>query len=222
MRTRTAQPLVLSIALLCLVALCLALATLLKVMTDLVQVLVIISGTLTIASLVAIQRYLELLVSRKAASITIADLSITEYSLEGVEGLPRLQSQFRSELPPWEVTASGLVGVDNALALAKIRIDLERELRRLAFEADLDLPFRTSGILRIASELARHEIISSSLLAVLKGVNVACNQAIHGADISSDAALAVMRVGLELVERLRQAKGQHPPSEPLTPASAAG
>jgi hypothetical protein len=62
------------------------------------------------------------------------------------------------------VTAGQLIGADNALALARLRMDIERELRRIALETQIDLSLRPVGIKALARELVSKEVLPVTLM----------------------------------------------------------
>jgi hypothetical protein len=109
-----------------------------------------------------------------------------------------------------DISPDQFIGVDNALALAKIRIDLERELRGLAETHAVQLPSRAIGISLIASELSRAEVLPESLLYPLREVVSVCNQAIHGYRISDEQTSKVFAVGESLIQALRALATQGP------------
>jgi hypothetical protein len=104
--------------------------------------------------------------------------------------------------PPWDLSAGQLVGVDNALALARLRMDVERELRRIAGEAQIDLSIRPVGITGLARELVSKQVLPAALLGTLQEITGICNKAIHGTEVSDETAAAVVRVGAQLLEGL--------------------
>jgi hypothetical protein len=57
-----------------------------------------------------------------------------------------------------------LLGADNALALARLRMEIERELRRIALETQIDLSLRPFGIEALARELVGKEVLPVTLM----------------------------------------------------------
>jgi hypothetical protein len=93
-------------------------------------------------------------------------------------------------------------------------MDIERELRRIALETQIDLSLRPFGIKALARELVSKEVLPVMLMEPLEEVAKICNIAIHGGKVADDVAAAVVRVGGQLLEQLRllpkqvqQAKG---------------
>ena len=102
------------------------------------------------------------------------------------------------------------MGADNALALACLRIDIERELRRIAHEAQVDLTGRPVGITGLARELVSNEVIPAAIVEALYEIAKVCNRGIHGEEIPNDLTAAVIRVGGQVLERLRLLPVQPP------------
>jgi hypothetical protein len=105
--------------------------------------------------------------------------------------------------PPWEVSSASLVGHDNSLALAKLRLDLERTLREVAFTHDIDLADGHSSVMRLAELLVARGILAQELVAPLRQIVGVGNKAIHGYEISDELADTVVSAGDEVLTRLR-------------------
>jgi hypothetical protein len=142
------------------------------------------------------------------AAPDIADRMVLSRAIS--EGLPKIQEttcrgdhKTPNSLPPWDLTAGQLIGADNALALARLRMDIERELRRIALETQIDLSLRPVGIKSLARELVSKEVLPVTLMEPLEEVAKICNLAIHGGKVADDVAAAVVRVGGQLLEQLR-------------------
>jgi hypothetical protein len=94
---------------------------------------------------------------------------------------------------------------DPVLALAKLRIELERILRRLHARTSHSASSPRNVILgRIIQDLAAHKALPHDLAASIRDVVAICNRAIHGEEIRSQDALAVAETGGELLEGLEQ------------------
>ncbi len=173
------------------------------------ELLIIIAGMTTLAAVTAFQRFVE-----NQNHNSMIQLSFNEFfvSRSISEGLPEpkkmdveLENIQESPIYPWDLTPGQLVAIDNSLALAKLRMDIEKELRRIAYENKIDIRTRPLGVIGLANELITAQILPTSSLEALKEIISACNQAIHGADVSDETAASVVRVGSQLLERLRLA-----------------
>ena len=108
-----------------------------------------------------------------------------------------------------EPTAEDLVGRDNALALAKLRMDIEAKLRKVAESNNIDPRQVSLGPMWLGQDLARRGILPMDLLAVMNDVIKTCNSAIHGAEVTNDDAYRIVDAGRRLLDYL-DAKAQTP------------
>lgn len=166
------------------------------------QVLAILSGMTAMGAVTYFQRYVE-------KNVGTTDISFNEPFLATSisEAFNKVATDFelkendRFARPYADMTPGQLVGSDNALALAKLRIELEVELRRITVEAGLTE--RPLGIANLAQQLVAANALPAEFLEPLKEISDVCNKGIHGTEIPDDLAASVTRVGSQLVERLR-------------------
>jgi hypothetical protein len=111
----------------------------------------------------------------------------------------------------WDLTSASLVGQDNALALAKLRIDIEQALRELMLVRGLEVVTARSSAVKMA-ELLAGDVLPTELVEPIRQVLTVCNQAIHGYDVSDDLADSIVSVGDELLARLRWLIERHTPN----------
>jgi hypothetical protein len=171
------------------------------------QVLIIILGMTAIAALSAFERFIE--GDRRAISSSddinfnefLVSKSILEIEANELNCQHSEQNSVAQALP-WDLSLNQLVGTDNALALAKLRIEIERELRRIAYERGIDISTRPIGIMGIAEELVSKEAIPDACLTAIAIISKASNKAIHGVEISDDIAHSVIRIGGQMLEKL--------------------
>lgn len=170
------------------------------------QALVIIAGMTAVSALSAFEQFT---ISRTASLVT--DLSFNEAvisrSIEAFEENSTItvgaEEISRPTPLPWDLSLGQLVRADSSLALAKLRIDIERELRRIAYDNQIDVGTRPLGVLSLAKELIAKEVLPAAWLETLREITSVCNWAIHGAEVPDDMAASVVRVGGQLLERLR-------------------
>jgi hypothetical protein len=170
------------------------------VLTGVPQVVMIVSGMTAMAALTAFQRFVE---SDKGSPLIPVTFNETLLSTYISEGLPTFQPPPSEKPPPWELSADQLVGTDNAVALVRLHIDIERQLRRIAHAVRVDLATRPAGAVGLARELVGKEVLPVTFLEPLQKITQIRNLSVHGADISDNVAAAVVRVGNQLLERLR-------------------
>jgi hypothetical protein len=107
------------------------------------------------------------------------------------------------ESEPQELQPSHLVGTDTPLALAQLRLMLEKQLRKIAAEYEIVLDGRLIGITSLARLLLEHQLISREAYSGIKDIALVCNQAIHGMDVPEDTAKTIIRAGEEILGLLR-------------------
>lgn len=171
------------------------------------QVLVIISGMTIIAALSAFKRVGEQV---PASAYSGMDISFNEtwiaQTLSKETQSPNIlvnkTYQVYLQASPWDLSLDRLVGTDNSLALAKLRLEIERELRRIAYQKGIDIGSRPIGVIHLAEELVSKEIIPATWLGGLKEIITVCNQAVHGIEVSDEVAASVVRVGGQLLEQI--------------------
>lgn len=93
-----------------------------------------------------------------------------------------------------------LANKDKVLALAKLRIELESNLKLLAERDDVNMNNVSLGSL--VKKMSNSEIISSQTGKSLLDVISVCNRAIHGEDISQENATTIVYLGIDLLEDL--------------------
>jgi hypothetical protein len=104
---------------------------------------------------------------------------------------------------------------DPVLALAKLRIELERTLRRLHGRTSQSASSpRNVSLGRIIQDLAAHQALPQDLAVSIRDVVAICNRAIHGEEIRSQDALAVAETGAELLEGLEQLAREYAATHP--------
>lgn len=173
----------------------------------LMQVVIVIAGMTAMAAIASFAQHVER--SKPFIQITFNEVLLRqalsaeqpEYGAEVVEA----EWEEQQALPPWELSAAQLVGVDNPLALARLRIDLEKELRRIAYEHRINIQNRPLGVGGLAEELVQREVMPSSVLVALRDIMSVCNKAVHGeGDVTDDVAASVVRVGSQLLDQLKR------------------
>lgn len=173
------------------------------IVSEIDQVLMLIAGMTTVAALTAFQQSVENKPSPSSFHISFNEISVSQSLSEGYT-IPDPSTVEREKAEePWDLSLGQLVGSDNSLALAILRMELERELRRIAYDNQTDIGSRPLGVTRIAQELVSREILPPTWLGALKEITYVCNQAVHGTEIPDHIAASVVRVGGQLLEQLR-------------------
>ncbi len=168
---------------------------------DVSSLLVVLSGMTAMATFSALTSYIQEL------RFSEPQLVESEFLITAVAAsLPKSQQVPPStleRLPPWEVSAAQFLGIDNNLALAKLRIDLERELRRVADTRSVTLIDRPLGINALARELMAKGALPENLYYPLREIADLCNRAVHGYRVDDEQARLVVTAGIDLLQGLR-------------------
>ena len=176
-----------------------------EILTGLVEVTMVLAGMFSMAALAFINRFLE---TKPGPLIHISfDESKSQMVLERLLPKPDLKSQreevINAQFEPWEPTITDWLASDPTLALAKLRIDIEREVRRLAFESNVTSGFRFASLRRLINDLGQTEVVEPDLIAAIDDVLPVLNQAVHGGDVSHETAASVLKVGEQILTYLR-------------------
>ena len=167
------------------------------------QILMLIAGMTTVAALTAFQQSVENSASPPFVHVSFNEVLVSQSLSEGFTTPNPASVEGEKVTEPWDLSLGQLVGLDNSLALAKLRMELERELRHIAYNNQTDISSRPLGVTGIAQELVSREILPPAWLGALKEITHVCNQAVHGTEIPDDIAASVVRVGGQLLEQLR-------------------
>ena len=167
------------------------------------QVLVLISGMTTIAALTVFQQSVENSTPPSFVHVSFNEVLVSQSLSEGLKSTDKTPVDGETVAEPWDLSLGQLVGSDNSLALAKLRIELERELRHIAYNNQTDISSRPLGVTGIAQELVARKILPATWLGTLKEITSVCNQAVHGTEVPDDITASVVRVGGQLLEQLR-------------------
>lgn len=90
---------------------------------------------------------------------------------------------------------------DHILALAKLRIEIEKLLSKILIlkEKKYQNKLSVGSIIRI---LEKENSINKSVLEPIKEVISLCNRAIHGVDVREEDAYSIIKTGLDLLDIL--------------------
>lgn len=125
------------------------------------------------------------------------------YSRAGDGGVERRERRQRPA--PWAPSTDELLEQDPALALAKLRIDIEGELRRVASGRRLPQPLDTrhAPLHQLLDALQQLNLLDGIQRDTLDDVLRDCNAAIHGAEPASAMAATVIDAGTRVLGMLR-------------------
>lgn len=128
--------------------------------------------------------------SAQEANHAVIDVTL---ALQDVS-LKLIESKIKSE-PSYNAIARQLLDVDPALALAQIRIEIERTLRDIYESSDLPKVPHWRGIKQAIDVLIEHHRIPAMIHTPLEQVVSICNRAVHGAKVSRELAIDVIESG---------------------------
>lgn len=108
---------------------------------------------------------------------------------------------------------SSLIETDHILALAKLRIELEKIIKKIYFltvkENSNKITYNVNlkekkipGLMTLVYELTLREVLPSDVTSPLKEVIYMCNRAVHGQEISKNDARSIVEIGLSLYKAL--------------------
>jgi hypothetical protein len=116
--------------------------------------------------------------------------------------LPRAQRAPAEEDPGEGLGVEELTARDPQLGMAKLRMDLEAELRRV-YRARIGEPRRGLGLAPMASELSADGVLPPEVAAPLREASTLANRAIHGEYVAQESAEEIAQVGLRVLDALR-------------------
>jgi hypothetical protein len=168
---------------------------------EIIQVLLVFAGMFATAGVTAFASLFDDGSGLKPQ--VIFDEEATRLTLEAVPiTYERVEEPGSARMTAWEPTSADLLIQDRSLALAKLRIDLERELRRIAQSSNAKVA-PAPALSRMTQELEAKGLIPPPIASAIRDVLPACNLAIHGAEVSMETAQAVLGVGADVLAALR-------------------
>jgi hypothetical protein len=118
-------------------------------------------------------------------------------------GTAELREPITPEIQSVGATLLALFDTDHILALAKLRIELERALTRLHLLATTTPRQRPpAGLSRLVSDLVRSDILPAQLSGPLREVIYLCNRAVHGEYVRPTDARSILDIGIRILEEL--------------------
>lgn len=90
---------------------------------------------------------------------------------------------------------------DPNLALAALRLELEKSLKTLAAKHQINTD--KASIYKLARELAGKQVISANAYLALSDLSKLLNNAVHGADVDNRAVQWAMEIGPKILTALR-------------------
>jgi hypothetical protein len=178
----------------------------LELAIELLYVAMLLLGMLAMAALSIVQKLIEPSTGTTMVQINFNEARTRESLREVVDAeVVEVRDRMRFTEAPWEPSPEALLSADPALALAKLRIDLERELRRLVYEHKLDIDPQRASIGRLIEVLLREDIVPPQAVAALQDILPPMNEAVHGGQVEQSVANSVVAIGADVLALLRTA-----------------
>jgi hypothetical protein len=167
---------------------------------EILEIIMIISGAIFVAGLSAISRFLDQNKSAPLVQITFNEARLRDELKEEVADADFVNI---SPAEAWEPTTDKLLVQDPVLALAKVRIDLEREVRRVGIERKLLRPDQRLDLQRTLALLEERKELPDSVFVAIRDILPLCNAAIHGQEVSTNTAENVIEIANDVLRILQ-------------------
>jgi len=130
-------------------------------------------------------------------------LNENEKRVEVLTPLKQSEKNFsKKDLDKVSTEIEQLLLEDHILALAKLRMELEKAIRRayLSFAKFQGKESQFISIGQMVNELERNiPKLDKNLLASVKDVTAVCNRAIHGGEVNTEQARRIVNLGLTVI-----------------------
>jgi len=165
------------------------------------------STTLLLLALLLVSPFIEQLrkikVGEFEAEIAPSEVEKVKAEVSKRLGPGEIQEPITSEVRSVGEDLLDLLDKDHILALAKLRIELERALTRLYLSATRTARQRRQvGLNRLVSELVRSGILPTQLSEPLREVISLCNRAVHGEYVRPVDARSIVDIGIRVLEEI--------------------
>jgi hypothetical protein len=159
-------------------------------------------GLLALLLLVPLAPYITKL---RAAGVEaeIGDDELLELRLRATN-LPSAPKVAASREPNEELDVIELTARDPQLGLAKLRMDIEREVRRIYGQRVPHAARRGLSLGPMTRELVANDVLPPEIAAPLHDVAALANRVIHGEYVAQEAADEIALVGVRVLEALRE------------------
>lgn len=137
-----------------------------------------------------------------------AEIAPTEVKKVKLEADRRLGTGATREATAPEIRTVGedlldLLDKDHVLALAKLRMELERTLNRLYVSSAPNAKQRRQlGLNRLVGALVQSEVLPTQLSGPVREIIYLCNRAVHGEHIRPDDARSIVGIGIQVLEHI--------------------
>lgn len=134
------------------------------------------------------------------AEIGRAELRELRLLATDLPGAPATEAADRSSE---DLDVSELTRRDPQLGLAKLRMDIESEVRRIYGRRVPNPARRGLSLGPMVRELVQHDALPPEIAAPLQDVSALANRAIHGEYVAQESAEEITLIGIRVLEALR-------------------
>jgi len=150
-----------------------------------------------------IERLRKLKFGEFEAEIAPSEVEKVKSEVERRLGTSEIQEPVTPEVRSVGEDLLDLLYKDHVLALAKLRIELERALTRLYLSAAVPAARRRQvGLNRLVGELVQSGILPTQLSGPLREVISLCNRAVHGEYVRPADARSIVDIGIRVLEEI--------------------
>ena len=184
-----------------------------------IALLLLILHTLQIAAIKIdeISIFLLIVILLSPFVLQIKKIKYRDFEAEiGSKEVQKLKSNFESaQMNSEEIKSPKIIEIDNTIkainklsnsdyiiALAKLRIELEKVLTKILNKSPNFQNSKKSSLGVMVSMAIKEELISSNIAEPLKEVITLANRAIHGENIKEDDAKTILNIGTSLLSNL--------------------
>ena len=138
---------------------------------------------------------------KKSFAITFNE-DFASARIKNVQGRVIDVEVINSPIERWQhrggISPATLVGCDNNLALAKLRMDLDEALLECASLHNIEGAYELHAN-QLFDQMVSRGVFTRELFSVWREVVSACNKAIHGGSVDDNTARSLIRVGYQLM-----------------------
>jgi hypothetical protein len=183
-------------------ALALVLISTSYVAAQVVQILIVIAGMLTASGVNNSQELFQTLMSKRNNKVSFpSDNELSQLLPEAEE---KAGTTSNAHIREEARRLTEILAIDPNAALARLRMDIEADLRELAKANHADLSHRPLSAKQLISILREH--LDANLQLLLEEILQACNRAIHGYTIDQETAARVINAGIMSRNHLADSK----------------
>lgn len=171
--------------------------------------IIVDNTSLALIAVILVSPFISSLKKVKVGDLFEAEIDPKEVQKVKDEVETKVASDSTSEPPHTESEAVSNIRVlaetDHILALAKLRIELEKLLTRIyRIAVDNNADNRHLSLGKLVNELTLREVLPKDISGPIKEVIFLCNRAVHGEDVRKQDAKSIVETGISLLVYLNR------------------